>query len=245
MIRPSLVLNAAFAIAVTGSLPAQSTSPVSPGTFVPRSIPLGVDSADVIQRKADGSEARLFTATWTIERAVEEGRPVLILSLARGGYLTVVDAATYAPVRSVYRAASPDTLASAFAFVVNGPVATGTITWARQPKRAIADTFAIAPFIGVAVDHMIGALPLGDNFSATIPMYSPWTPGSVNHTVRVLGSERVPFRGREVDAWKVELAPIGGPAAATRTYWVDKETGRRLKRQNTALDGSRITEVTR
>jgi hypothetical protein len=222
---------------------AQSAPTLRPDNLVTsKSVPVGIDTADTYRVK-DGVQTLLFPSGWMTERVVQNGREVVRLVLARGGYVTTIDAKTHAPVSSTY-APARDSLSDAFEFTVQNGAATGWIVWARKPRRAIADTFAVMPFVGVAVDHLLGVFPFHEKFTTTIPMYSPWTPGAVEHTMRVVGSERLPFRGAEVDAWRVELLQPGVPQSL-RTYWVDKNTGRRLKRENIALDGARIIQVTR
>lgn len=223
------------------SLPAAAQQPLTTANFRGGALPIGTDSAETIIHDKDGVERNLGYSLWTIERASVDGRDALRLKVGRStAYVSLVDATTHATISSAY-VASRDT----FDVKLRDGVISGWITWGGRPQRPVADSFPTPPFLGVAVDHMIGAFPLRETLSTTIHMYSPWS-NQTETTLRVLRSETVAFRGQPVDAWVVELSvPTANGPSNVRTFWVDKASGRRLRRENPLPTGGRAIMVTK
>jgi hypothetical protein len=212
----------------------------SPGNWKPSSrIVIGTDSADIFV-VSDGREQHLARTTWTATMTECDGRQALELRVGTGlNYVTCIDAASHAPILTRYRSAR-----DSFDVRFRGSIARGWVVWGGQPRREINETFASVPFVGVAVEHLLGAFPLAEGYATEIELYAPYAPVGRNR-LRVIRSERIDFRGTAREAWLVELSSAGRPGQNVRRFWIDRETGRLLQRENGSPQGSGIVQRTR
>jgi len=71
-----------------------------------------------------------------------------------------------------------------------------------------------------AMDLLLRALPLADQYRGTLPLYFPDDNVTQNLAVRVTGRERVTTRaGREADCW---LVAVDFPGDITEHFWIDQ-----------------------
>jgi hypothetical protein len=219
---------------------AQAPALTTPAAWRPTNlIPFGDDSADITSIK-DGVEQFVGRTSWTIRRAECEGRAGIEFRVGTGRtYVSCIDAATHAPITTRYR-----TSRDSFDVRFRGNEAHGWVVWGGQPRREIADTLARLPFLGVAVEHMLGAFPLADGYTTEVEFYAPYAPVTRN-VLKVLESARLSFRGETRDTWLVQLTSATRPGANERRFWIDKATGRLLHRENGVPGGTRVVQRTR
>jgi hypothetical protein len=212
----------------------------TPANWRPSSrIVIGTDSADIFV-VSGGREQHLARTTWTAAMTECDGRAAIELRVGTGlNYVTCIDAASHAPIFTRYRSAR-----DSFHVSFRGSVARGWVVWGGQPRREINETFASVPFVGVAVEHLLGAFPLAKDYATEIELYAPYAPVGRNR-LRVIRSEPIEFRGTARDAWVVELSSASRPGQNVRRFWIDRETGRLLQRENGSPQGTGVVQRTR
>jgi hypothetical protein len=236
IIRISLPLLAAVGTAFP--VAAQSAVVLSPANFrTGAPVPIGADTADAVRVK-DGVERIIGVNTWEVARVERDGRAALRVTVANDNYITYLDANTHAPLSSHYHATR-----DSFDVTIADGRARGWIVWAGQPRREIDETFTVLPFWTDAAERLLGSFPLADGYQAELDVYSP-VDGTARNTIRVLGTERLEHRGTMRDVWKVELSRADG-LRGPRVFWLDRETGRMLRREHALPDGTRVIMRTR
>ncbi|MDB4950635.1 MAG: hypothetical protein JWM27_3284 [Gemmatimonadetes bacterium] len=100
-------------------------------------------------------------------------------------------------------------------------------------------TLPIAVWYDNAMDLLLGALPLADGYTASLPTYDDVAAAVVWRDVRVAGTEKVPGDGEMVDAWRVETTRKGRAS----TYWIEKSSGRMMRWAQPLASGAQMRIV--
>jgi hypothetical protein len=90
-----------------------------------------------------------------------------------------------------------------------------------------------------AMDLLLGALPLAEGYTASLPTYDDVAAAVVWRDIRVVGTEKVPGDGEMVDAWRVETTRKGGVS----TYWMEKASGRMMRWSQPLPSGAQMRIV--
>jgi hypothetical protein len=105
-----------------------------------------------------------------------------------------------------------------------GRTVRGTITEGGAAGR-VDVTLPTPVFYDNAMDLILGALPLAEGYTASLPVYDDESGGVAWRQVRVAGSDELPGESGMADAWRVET--VRGTTRST--YWMDKRTRRMLR----------------
>lgn len=100
---------------------------------------------------------------------------------------------------------------------------TGSSTTATGEQQPVASDLPVPPFPGgVAIDVVIGCLPLANDYAVTYRYWDVHKLSEGSLDVKVVGAERVTVPTGTFDTWKVELRLADG--SETGTVWITKDT---------------------
>jgi acetyl esterase/lipase len=150
--------------------------------------------------------------------------------------------ATLAPVRRVVHQGPAFIEVNARADSLVGELKAGA---QQMPIRVAASAPVYVK--GTVLGHVLGTLPLAENYRASLRTFDIMTAAVSEQTVQVVGSENVTVPAGTIAAFKVQIQRADGSGAAD-TYWIERAAPHRLVRAEQALPaaaggGKLVTEL--
>jgi hypothetical protein len=181
------------------------------------------DTIDVVMVRGDTREQR-STFTVSLEPAPAGSGGELLARSVTGQvvYTSILRAGNFAPVRS--RTQAPTDSAD---LVFEAGRVRGWVVPVNQPRAEIDLALDEHAYPFVSRGLVMTALPLADGYAAAVPSLDAFNGRVTWVTIRVVGSDTMTYRGRQVATWVVE--EDAGTTGASRRYWITKDQPHMLK----------------
>lgn len=215
------VLALALGAPPASGLVAQQVDTISAGhRRFDRAPRLGVDTLDGYAVLGDSARW-----TYTMTRSTSMTAEGYLVLETRFGGVSYVSTMKLAPLTSVaYRTVSNrDSAAVNFSgeyvdgWVVPGP---------GKPLEKVEHEFGddIVPLDLGAREILAQILPLAAGYEAAFRLFDPYQNKGEWWSLKVVGSETIPYRGRPVDCWVIETTIPAAATAPRHRQWISKDT---------------------